>query len=57
MAKKLSEKQLIDLIASYVLENCSEMQATNDFERSYLKLEEFQELVLKEIHRRLREVK
>jgi len=55
MAKKLSEEQLIDLIASYVLEHSSEMPSTNDFERSYLKLEELQEQVLKKIKKRLKE--
>lgn len=54
MPKKLSEKELVDLIASFVLENCSEMPSTNDFEKAYLKLEQLSEFALKRIKEKLK---
>ena len=57
MAKKLTEKELIDLLANYILKNSSEMISLNPYERSILKLEEISELVMKEIKEKLKELK
>lgn len=57
MAKKLSEKQRIDLLVDYILENSDSMPSTNLYEKCILKTEEIAELVLKEIKEKLRDKK
>jgi len=49
MKRKLSEKQLIDLLVDYVLENSDSQPSTNLYERCILLSEEIMALVLRKI--------
>ena len=53
MKRKLSEKELVDLLVDYVIANFEE--ASNPYEGCIRKTEEIAELVLKKIKEKLKE--
>lgn len=53
--KKLAEKEIIEILAQFILENSSDMPSMNLYEKCILKTEEITALVLKEIYEKLKE--
>ena len=54
MAKKLTEKEIIELLVTFILENSADMIACTEYERAWLKLEEINEKAIKQIKEKQR---
>ena len=55
MTKKLSEKQVIEILVTFILNNSDEMIAFSKWEKCFLKLEDISQIVLKEIREKIKE--